>query len=431
MEEAYYADRVQLQRLMQQHPTWTGQQYAEATGRSLGWVKKWKGRLRAAEGNLEALRSRSRRPHTTLTPIQEPVIRRILEIRDHPPQHLQRTPGPLAIRYYLQQDKDLKASGLHIPTSTSTLWRILDHHQRIRRPHRAPHDPLERPEPMRCWQMDFKDVSTVPPDPDGKQQHTVETLNVVDEGTSRVVGAVVRADFTMESALEVVTEVLLQQGIPQQVQCDRDPRFVGSWTGRDFPSPFVRFWQSLGVKVQVCPPKRPDKNAFVERYHRSYGSECLQVEQPSDLLSSVEVTARYVQHYNEERPNQALSCANQPPDQAFPNLPVLPRLPQQLDPDRWLTTIDGVVYTRRVDSHGFVGLGNQRYYVQEGFRGQYVNLRVQAAQRQLLVEHQGQQVKALNIKGLVGQSSMAFDVYFESILGEARTHWRRLKRHRR
>jgi hypothetical protein len=407
MEEAYYADRVQLQRLLQQYPTWTGQQYAEATGRSLGWVKKWRGRLRAADGNPDALRSRSRRPHKTPTPIQEPVIRRILDIRDHPPQHLQRTPGPLAIRYYLQQDEALKASGLHIPTSTSTLWRILDQHQRIQRSRRLPHEPLERPEPMRCWQLDFKDVSTVPPDPDGKQQHAVETMNLVDEGTSRVVGAVVRADFTMESTLEAVVEVLQEQGLPEQIQFDRDPRFVGSWTGRDFPSPFVRFWQNLGVNVRVCPPKRPDKNAFVERYHRNYSTECLRVEQPSDLLSSVEVTARYVQHYNQERPNQALACANQPPDQAFPNLPRLPRLPQQLDPDRWLTTI------------------------QERFRGQSVNLRVQAPQRQLLVEHRGQLVKTLNIKGLVGQPSMSFDAYSELMLGDARTHWRRLKRHRR
>jgi hypothetical protein len=284
---------------------------------------------------------------------------------------------------------------------------------------------------MRCWQLDFKDVSTVPPDPDGKQQHAVETMNLVDEGTSRVVGAVVRADFTMESTLEAVVEVLQEQGLPEQIQFDRDPRFVGSWTGRDFPSPFVRFWQNLGVNVRVCPPKRPDKNAFVERYHRNYSTECLRVEQPSDLLSSVEVTARYVQHYNQERPNQALACANQPPDQAFPNLPRLPRLPQQLDPDRWLTTIDGTVYTRRVDSHGFVWLGNQRYYVQERFRGQSVNLRVQAPQRQLLVEHRGQLVKTLNIKGLVGQPSMSFDAYSELMLGDARTHWRRLKRHRR
>jgi hypothetical protein len=44
MEEAFYADRVHLQRLLEEHPDWKKRRYAEATGRSVGWVKKWKKR---------------------------------------------------------------------------------------------------------------------------------------------------------------------------------------------------------------------------------------------------------------------------------------------------------------------------------------------------------------------------------------------------
>jgi transposase len=53
------------------------------------------------------------------------------------------------------------------------------------------------------------------------------------------------------------------QGLPDRITFDRDPRFVGSATARDFPAPFVRFWACLGVDVIVCPPHHPDKNAFV------------------------------------------------------------------------------------------------------------------------------------------------------------------------
>jgi hypothetical protein len=35
---------------------------------------------------------------------------------------------------------------------------------------------------MTMWQLDFKDVSTVPADPDGKRQHVVEVLDTVDAG---------------------------------------------------------------------------------------------------------------------------------------------------------------------------------------------------------------------------------------------------------
>jgi hypothetical protein len=164
---------------------------------------------------------------------------------------------------------------------------------------------------MSSWQLDFKDVSSVPADPDGKQQHVVETFNVVDVGTSILLEAVVRDDFTSETALMAVTHTLREHGRPDHVTFDRDPRFVGSWTGRDFPSPLVRFLLCLDIEVIICPPQRPDKNAFVERYHRSYAEECLGVHLPQTCAAADEVTQAYRQHYNWERPNQAVTCGNQ------------------------------------------------------------------------------------------------------------------------
>jgi hypothetical protein len=313
MEERFCADRAHLRQLLHQHPRWTNRQFAEATNRSIAWVKKWKRRLRVASPDDDSiLQGLSRRPHKTPDPIHSTVVERILHIRDHPPQNLQRIPGPKAIIYYLQIDEELQGTDLHLPTSTSTIWRILDQHGRIERSPPRQHEPLERPEPMTCWALDFKDISTVPPDPEGKRMHVVEALNVVDEGTSILVDAVVRDDFNGETAIEAALSPLRQHGVPRSVRFDRDPRFTGSWSGHDFPSPFVRFWLCLGVRVQVCPPQSPEKNPYVERYHRSYDEECLQVHRPDTLASAQTVTAVYRPHYNEERPNQALSCGNSP-----------------------------------------------------------------------------------------------------------------------
>jgi hypothetical protein len=49
-------------------------------------------------------------------------------------------------------------------------------------------------------QLDFKDATSVPPDPDGKQQHVVEVLNFVDAGTSTWLQAEARTDFHAETA---------------------------------------------------------------------------------------------------------------------------------------------------------------------------------------------------------------------------------------
>ena len=77
----------------------------------------------------------------------------------------------------------------------------LEQIHRIPHPSRHEHEPEERPEPGMEWGMDFHDVSTVPADPQGKQQHVVEILNLVDHGSSAVVASEPRDNYTAETAL--------------------------------------------------------------------------------------------------------------------------------------------------------------------------------------------------------------------------------------
>ena len=254
MEAEWLADRSLLRQLLQQQTAWTNQQLAEDIGRSLTWVKKWKKRIRQLSTEDEPLlfsQSRARRHPPEKT--SQPVVEAILTIRDQPPDELQRTPGPLAIIYYLQRQATLAVAGHRIPTSTSTIWRILDQHQRILRPPAVEHEPLERPAPQQEWQVDFKDVTTATSDGE-KRLHQVETLDVVDAGTSLLIANPVRSDFTATTVIDALVDVFATQGLPQRLRCDRDPRFVGGASGRDFPAAFVRFLLCLGVEPLICPP---------------------------------------------------------------------------------------------------------------------------------------------------------------------------------
>ncbi len=191
----------------------------------------------------------------------------------------------------------LVASGQRLPRSTRTIWAILARHGRITRRRPPEHEPLDRPPPLTSWQLDFKDVATVPGDPEGKRQHVVEALNCIDCGTSLLVDAQVRDDFTEETALLAVADLLRAHGLPEAITLDRDPRFVGSPGGWDFPSPLLRCLTCLGIEVVLCPPHRPDVNGFIERYHRTYNSECLRVHRPATLERAGEVTADFARHY--------------------------------------------------------------------------------------------------------------------------------------
>src|SRR5262245_57847116 len=175
MEAQWYAERTLLRTLRRTQPTWTLQQLADAIGRSLGWVKKWVKRLRMAPPHDDkVLHSRSCARIHPPPALSQNVIDRILEIRDHPPDHLNRTPGPKAILYYLHRDAALTEQRMRLPRSTRTIWQVLRAPGRIASPPERSHTASERRDPMASWELDFKDVTTVPPDADGKQQHVVE-----------------------------------------------------------------------------------------------------------------------------------------------------------------------------------------------------------------------------------------------------------------
>jgi hypothetical protein len=420
------SDRANLRYLLDAHPTWKNTQFAQATHRSIAWVKKWKKRLAALSPDDRAA-PLALAPHRPQPPPQfEPkhpdsrLVERILYYRDELPKLLNRLPGPKTLLYYLGKDDVLQALGLKVCNSTSFIWRILTANGRILR--RTSQEPRawERPEPLQSWQIDFKDCTSVQIEPDGKHAHVVEVLNVVDEGTSILVDCRAHSDFNAETVIDSVLEIINENGLPQQVTFDRDPRFVGSASSRDFPSAFVRFWECLGVTVNLCPPHRPDLNCFVERYHRAFGEECLARHQPENLAQVIEVSSRYKEFYNRERPHQGVACGNRPPLVSFPprTLPFLPCPPLVVDPDRWVGRHTGQSYTRKVDTKGSVKIGKFKYYLGKRAANQYVSARLDSTERQLVFYLKDKFFKRLALKGLEN-TEMAFSDFVAFIKKEA------------
>jgi transposase InsO family protein len=323
MEEEWMRDRALLSDLLQKTPQASPRELAQATGRSISWVKKWRKRLTEGEPHDPlVLCSRSRAHHAPYFRWAARVIQRIVEMRFAPPENLQRVPGPRALLYYLPRDPELQAAQLSLPRSSRTIWKILHMMGCLLPRSKEPPHPTELREPLEEIQMDFKDVGSVSPEqsPQGKRQHVVEVCNFVDAGTSIALSAQAREDFHEQTALEAVIPFLRQYGRPRQMTFDRDPRWVGGVSGRDFPSPLRRLLLCLGITPHMCPPHRPDKNAYVERFHRTYGQECLQIHHPSTLQEVREVTEAFLQHYNNERPHQGRACGNVPPRVALTRL---------------------------------------------------------------------------------------------------------------
>ncbi len=430
LEADLMAKRAALRWLAQRHPHWTHQELADVLGMSRSWVSKWLQRLRQADpADVMALHSRSRARHTPPASIasQPAVVQRILEIRVAPPENLQRVPGPEAILYYLHRDPALQRAGVRLPRSQTTIWKILRQAGCIEKDRRRKPRPLELRQPGEEVQFDLKDASSVPADPEGKRQHVVEIANFVDAGTSIWLHRQVGAEFDAEGLLEVVAQFLREHGLPAMLTFDNDPRFVGSSSGRDFPSALVRFLWCVGVTPNVIPPHRPDLNAYVERFHRTLGQECLQVHLPRTHEQVQEATESFLTHYNGERPNQARSCGNQPPRVAYLAFPTLPAVPQTVDPDRWLVQVNKQAFARTIRAGGDLTINRQDYYVSRRLAGQRVTCWVNAAEKQFEIWQPAGVIKSIPIKGLHGKI-MPFEEYVALMKREARSEYRQYLR---
>jgi transposase InsO family protein len=356
----------------------------------------------ASPDDLSVLHARSRARRTPFPAPDPAVVARIVQIRQAPPEGLQRVPGSRTILFYLHRDPDLQVQGLRVPRSARTIWKILRQEGLILDPPAARHRPLPPREPLEEVQIDFKDVTTVPADPDGKRQHVVETCNFVDAGTSILLEAQVRDDFHAQTAFDTVVAFLRRYGLPRMFTFDRDPRWVGSQSGRDFPSALRRFLLCLGIDPNVCPPHQPQKQAYVERYHRSYKYEWRLLHRPATVQAAIEVTRAYQEHYNWQRPHQGRSCHNVPPRTAHPNLPHLPALEASVDPDSWVDQLHGRAYVRPIGADGCVTVDERSYYVGLEHKGKTVALLVNAPGRCFDVWEGRSLLKRLPIKGLQG-----------------------------
>lgn len=423
-ENELIADRAKLRLLRRQHPLWSLAKLAHELGRCRAWVKKWLRRLTQApdedQAVLHSCRSLPKRCYTEYPAL---LLDRLLEFRHNPPDGLKRVPGPKTLLYYLDKDPVLKQAGIVPPRSTATIYKLLVKLGCLARPLPKKHQELERPGPLECIACDFKDASTVLVEPDGKKQHLVEVLNLVDEGTSVLWEYAVRSDFTAQTVVETFVDIFSRLGRPKNLRFDRDPRFVGARQNRDFPSAFVRMLYVFGVTPHICPPHRPDKNGICERYNGSYKRECLLVHQPQNEAAVKEVTAEYKEHYNWHRPHQGKPCGNRPPRVAFPELPALPGLPLTVDPDRWVKAINQQHFVRKVRANGSISVDKYDYYIGSEHAGQYVTVRLEADKRELVVEQARQRLKCLAIKGLYGRE-MSLEEYKQVIIAEARSEQR-------
>jgi hypothetical protein len=169
----------------------------------------------------------------------------------------------------------------------------------------------------------------------------------------------------------------------------------------------------------------------VERSHRTLTYACLLIHAPETEEQVREVHATFVTHSNQERPNQARTCGNQPPRVACAELPSLPGVPDVGDPHRWLRVIAGQHFVGKVRHHGTVLLAHVESSSKHSLAGQDVDVCVDANTQAFVIWHQHQPCKRIAIKGLL-KTALSFDRFVALMSQQALCEQRNLAQaHRR
>ena len=160
-----------------------------------------------------------------------------------------------------------------------------------RLPSRDP-KPLDVPSNMnKKWSMDFMSDSLTA----GRK---FRTLNVIDDHNREVLAIEIDYSLPARRVIRVLDQIAEERGYPQEIRVDNGPEFISSR---------LAYWANKnGVQLDHIKPGRPDQNAYIERFNRTYREDILDMYLFQNLSEVRELTTPWMDEYNNFRPHRAL-----------------------------------------------------------------------------------------------------------------------------
>lgn len=160
-------------------------------------------------------------------------------------------------------------------------------------------NPLTQPEsPNTTWSMDFVSDSL-------ESGRKFRTLNILDDCDKRAVAMEVAASIPGERLVKLIEKAIWVNGKPENIRCDNGPEFISKV--------FSEWCMGNGINIMYTQPGCPTQNSYIERFNGSYRRGVLDAYIFRTLGEAREITERWMEDYNENRPHAALG--NIPPNE--------------------------------------------------------------------------------------------------------------------
>lgn len=160
-----------------------------------------------------------------------------------------------------------------------------------RLPSRYP-QPLAVPtRPNEVWSADFMSDALY-------RGSRFRTFNVLDDFNREALAIEIDTSLTSLRLIRVFEQLNEERGLPNILRTDNGPEFLGM--------EFTDWCKANGIFIDYIEPGKPNQNAYIERFNRSYRTEVLDVYLFTSLDEVREITWRWMQEYNEERGHDSL-----------------------------------------------------------------------------------------------------------------------------
>lgn len=152
--------------------------------------------------------------------------------------------------------------------------------------------PLGTADALNCvWALDFMRDTMY----DGRP---FRTLNVIDEGNREALRIECGTSIPSGRLVRVLEQLVDVYGKPQAIRLDNGPEMTSQ--------AFTDWAEQHGVKLLFIQPGKPNQNAFIERFNKSFREEVLNANL-FNSISEVQMAADdWLADYNCFRPHEAL-----------------------------------------------------------------------------------------------------------------------------
>jgi putative transposase len=124
------------------------------------------------------------------------------------------------------------------------------------------------------------------------------TLNVIDEADRGGLGIDVATGIPAQRVIWFMAQLIEIHGKPLAIRCDNGPELTSD--------AFTEWCRVKGIEIRFIQPGKPDQNAFIERFNRTYREEVLTPYLFDSIEDVRQITEAWLARYNEIRPHDAL-----------------------------------------------------------------------------------------------------------------------------